>query len=236
MIEGGPVEEEHRLLAEVDILEELPQDEVEYVDTRCATVRLARCESFSLEEDSRSILLVVKGRVRVHEPSSGDQDLTIAAVEQGTVLTQTGFAPRRSRPLRVEGLERSVLRIMGWEDFEELTCRNPTVGIRMVRLLSERLGACEGRLRDLVRKEVPARLAGLILELSEHQGVVAHDGSRMISRRYTHKQFASMVGSNREALTRALGRLRNAGAVEVRNRRIHITDADTLERLAEAQR
>jgi hypothetical protein len=47
------------------------------------------------------------------------------------------------------------------------------------------------------------------------------DGSRMIPVRYTHNQLASMVGSNREALTRAFARLRKAGAVEVRNR--HIT-------------
>jgi CRP-like cAMP-binding protein len=58
----------------------------------------------------------------------------------------------------------------------------------------------------------------------------------MIPARYTHNQLASMVGSNREAVTRAVGVLKKAGAVEVRNRRIHVTDADALERLAEAQR
>jgi CRP/FNR family transcriptional regulator len=62
------------------------------------------------------------------------------------------------------------------------------------------------------------------------------DGGRKIPTRYTHNQLASMVGSNREALTRALGKLRRAGAVEVKNRRIHVTDADTLERLAEERR
>jgi hypothetical protein len=48
--------------------------------------------------------------------------------------------------------------------------------------------------------------------------------------------WVSVVGSNREAVTRALGRLRKAGAVEIRNRCIHVTDAATLERLAGAQR
>jgi CRP/FNR family transcriptional regulator, cyclic AMP receptor protein len=83
---------------------------------------------------------------------------------------------------------------------------------------------------------VPARLAGLVLGLSEHQGVVTADGSRMIPTRYTHQQLASMVGSNREALTRAFGRLRKSGAVEVRDRHIYVTDADALECLAEAER
>ena len=40
----------------------------------------------------------------------------------------------------------------------------------------------------------------------------------------------------REALTRALGRLRKAGAVEIKNRHIYVTDVDALSRVAEIGR
>jgi CRP/FNR family transcriptional regulator, cyclic AMP receptor protein len=106
----------------------------------------------------------------------------------------------------------------------------------MIRLLSERLAACEVRLSDMVRKEVPARLASLILRLSERQGTTTTNGSHMIPGRYTHQQLASMVGSNREAVTRAFRRLRDAGAVGVTGRRVYVTDAHALERLANAER
>jgi hypothetical protein len=43
-----------KVLIKVDILEELPQDEVEYVATRSAVVRLGKKESFDLGVDSRS--------------------------------------------------------------------------------------------------------------------------------------------------------------------------------------
>ena len=46
-----------------------------------------------------------------------------------------------------------------------------------------------------------------------------------------------MVGSNREAVTRALGMLiRKAGAVETRDRQIYVTDAAALAYLAEVER
>jgi CRP/FNR family transcriptional regulator, cyclic AMP receptor protein len=138
--------------------------------------------------------------------------------------------------LRVEALDPSVVRVLLWEDFEDLVHRNPEVGLKTISLLSERLAVYEGRLSDLIRKKVPARLASLILGLSEHQGVVTADGSRMIPTRYTHQQLASMVGSNREALTRAFSRLRKSGAVEVRDRHIYVTDADILERMAVPRR
>jgi CRP-like cAMP-binding protein len=45
-------------------------------------------------------------------------------------------------------------------------------------------------------------------------------------------QLASIIGANREATTRALGALRELGVVEVRDRRVHITDPEALSRAA----
>ena len=236
MIEDTPLTDECRLLARVDILEGLPQGEVEYVATHSATIRLGKKGSFAPREDSRSILVLLSGRVRVHESRAGGQDLTISVVEEGTVLGQTGFVPRRSRALRVEALEPSILRVVGWEDFEDLVLRYPKVGVKTIRLLGERLAVCESRLSDQVRKEVPARLASVVLRLSEHDGVFARAGGRKIPLRYTHKQLASMVGANREAVTRALGKLRREGAVEVRDRHIQVVDVEALTRIAGAER
>jgi CRP/FNR family cyclic AMP-dependent transcriptional regulator len=235
MIEDAPLAEERRLLAKVDILEGLPQAEVDYVATHSAIIRLGKVESFVPGEDSRRIILLLSGRVRVHEPGAGRQDLTFSVVEEGTVVGHTGFAPRRSRALGVEALEPSVLSVVEWEYFEDLVLRYPNVGVKTIRHLSERLAVCESRLSDQVRKEVPARLATLVLGLSEHEGVFARDGGRNIPLRYTLKQLASMVGANREAVTRALGRLRREGAVEIRDRHIHVLDVDALTRIAGAE-
>ena len=223
--------EEKLLLAEVDILEDLPQSELNYLATRSQIVRLSKREGLTLGDDLHGILLLVSGRVRVHEPAFKGQDLTFSVAEGATVVGKTRSALRPSRTLRVEALQASVLRTLGWEDFEELVLRNPMVGLTTIRLLGDRLEAYEGRLSELIRKEVPARLAGLILRLGEREGAAVGDGRR-IPTRYTHQQLASMVGANREAVTRALGVLRKAGAVQTRNRQIYVTDAAALEYFA----
>jgi hypothetical protein len=41
-----------------------------------------------------------------------------------------------------------------------------------------------------------------------------------------------MIGADREAITRALGTLRERGAVEVRERSIHAVDPEALKRAA----
>ena len=164
------VEEEDRLLAMVDIMQPLPSHEMRWLARRTTVARREPGETFDVGEDRRRLIILVSGRVRVYEPDPRGQDLTLSVVEGGTIVGQSGFAVARSRKLRVETLEPSVVRVLGWEDLEDLIRRNPEVGIELIRLLSARLGVCEDRLSDLVRKEVPARLAGLVLKLSEHQG------------------------------------------------------------------
>jgi CRP/FNR family transcriptional regulator len=103
--------------------------------------------------------------------------------------------------------------------------------MRMIRVLSERLRLCETRLEDIGIKDVPARLANLILRLVESEGIMAPEGPR-IPTQYTHRQLATMVGSSRESVTRAFTRLQKAGAVKLRHRRIYVKDVAALERAA----
>ena len=228
------MQQQGHLLALLEVLRSLTSQEVDELVPRSPGVRLEVGETFDMAEDRRALFLLASGRVRVFEPNHGGQDLTLSVVEGKAVLAQTGFAARRIS--RVEALEPSVVRSLGWDDFEDLARRNPEVGVIMVRILSERLAECEDRLSDLVRKEVPARLASLILKLSEYQGLVVSDGSRKVSARFTHRQLASMIGANREAVTRAFRRLRREGGIEIRERHIHVTDAAALARLADALR
>ena len=87
----------------------------------------------------------------------------------------------------------------------------------------------EDRWADMVGKEVLARLAGVLYMLAESEGVMTPEGP-MIPTRYTHAQLASMIGANREAVTRAIGELREGGCVEVKRRRVYVRDLDALRR------
>jgi CRP/FNR family transcriptional regulator len=121
---------------------------------------------------------------------------------------------------------------MALEAFEEVARRNPEVGLRLVRVLGERIGVLETRLADLAYRGVVARLAGAILRLVEGEGLMSREGARLPTR-YTHRQLGSMIGANREAVTRALEKLRRRGIIEIRERRIHVVDLEALRRAAQ---
>jgi len=114
------------------------------------------------------------------------------------------------------------------------------VGNRLVHLLSERLRSYEERMEDLTLKEVPARLANLILLLCEGEGVMTRQDIK-IPHHYTHERLGAMIGANREAVTRAFreavtrafATLQDEGAVELRRRLIHVRDIEALRRIAD---
>jgi CRP/FNR family transcriptional regulator, cyclic AMP receptor protein len=229
MPDGVLAEERERLLAMVDILEAVPLEEVRALARRSTFARLDARDAVLIDpdENAQRLLLLLEGRVQVYEESDHPgQELTISVVESGTLVGATGFAPHPCG-LRVEALEPSIVCGVKRQAFEELLDGNPTLGMRVASLLAERLIETEGRLAELARKEVPERLASQILRLVESEGVVTREGYRILTR-YTHRQLGTMIGANREAVTRAFGKLRSEGVVELRNRRILVTDPEGL--------
>ena len=118
------------------------------------------------------------------------------------------------------------------EDLERLILEKPEVGLQITRLLSERLRRYETRLEDITLKDVYSRLASIILLLIESEGTRTGTGYR-IPAHYTHQRLGTMIGTNREAVTRAFGLLQDVGVVELRRRLIYVKDIDRLRRVAE---
>jgi CRP/FNR family cyclic AMP-dependent transcriptional regulator len=101
----------------------------------------------------------------------------------------------------------------------------------MISLFSERLHYYETRIEDATLKEVPARLASLILFLVEHEELQV-PGRVRIPTHYTHEHLGTMIGANREAVTRAFGRLQDEGVVQIMRHIIYLNDVEALESAA----
>ena len=161
----------------------------------------------------------------------GAREFTLEVVDAGTVFGEVAFTPHALRDAYAEAMEPSILLAMERADVERLIQQKPQVGLRMISLLSERLHYYETRMEDVTLKAVPARLASLILFLIESEGVQV-PGEIRIPTRYTHEHLGTMIGANREAVTRAFGRLQDEGALQIRRRLIYVEDVEALERAA----
>ena len=228
-------EEQVELLLRVDIFKGLSKEEVREILgdllRRHAEINLGAGEVFYTPQEPDGKLFILKqGRVRIYKMEASSE-FTLEVLEAGTVFGEVAFTPHRLRDAYAEATEPSVLLAMERADVERLIRQMPQVGIRMISLLSERLRYYETRMEDVTLKEVPARLASLILFLIQSEGV-QRPAEIGIPTRYTHEHLGTMIGANREAVTRAFGRLQDEGVIQMRRRFIYVQDVEALESAA----
>ncbi len=183
-------EEQVELLSRVDIFESVPKEEIREILNdlllRNAEINLSAGEVFYTPQEPDGKLFILKqGRVSIYK-MEGSREFTLEVVNAGTVFGEVAFTAHRLRDSYAEATEPSILLAMERADVERLIHQKPQVGLRMISLLSERLHYYETRMEDVTLKEVPARLASLILFLVESEGVRGV-GEISIPTSYTHE-------------------------------------------------
>jgi CRP/FNR family transcriptional regulator, cyclic AMP receptor protein len=232
-----PLKEEVRILHSSDILAPLSEEELEDLARRHPDFRLREGEILFGPEDVGERLYIVKeGRIRLYKVGSDGQEITIAFVDEGRTFGEMAFSAQRTRKSYAQAAQPTLLISLERDDVYELIREKPEVGIRLIERLSERVEALENRLEDVTLKDMPARLATLILQLLESEGVKTDEGYYKIPRRYSHEQLASMLNAHRVSVTRAYATLKGSGIVELRDHLLHIKDLEALGRAAQEER
>jgi CRP/FNR family transcriptional regulator, cyclic AMP receptor protein len=226
------MEERIRLLSMVDIFEPLSFEEIEDLNGHLPDRHLDHGEMLYIPEDSSERLFMLqKGKIRIFRTTPDGRELTLAIVESGTVFGEMSLTGQQLQGAYTQAMEPSEVSTMLRADLERLVLEKPEVGLKIMHLLSERLRRYETRLEDITMKDVQARLASIIVMLVESEGVRSGTGYR-IAAHYTHERLGTMIGTNREAVTRAFRVLQDEGVVELRRRLIYVPDIDSLKRSA----
>jgi CRP/FNR family transcriptional regulator len=223
--------EKTRWLSEVALLESLSREEIEGLGRRMPEMRLERGRIlYTPAYQGRILFLLLRGRVRTYRMVEG-REITLGMAGAGEMFGEAMLAARRRQGAWAQTTEPSEVALMSHDALYRLVRDRPEVGLKAIELLSERLCYSNDRMADIGLKEVPARLAGLVLYLVQSEGVVTGEGYK-IPTRYTHEQLGAMIGSRRVAATRAFSKLKEAGAVEIRRQQIYVRDVEALERAA----
>jgi CRP/FNR family transcriptional regulator, cyclic AMP receptor protein len=231
------LQEQIHLLSMVDFLGPLSPEELEDLAKRTPDTHLEQGDVLYTpqkgSESKERLFILKKGRAQVYQMGQEGTEITLSVVEDGTVFGEMSLTGQSLQGVYVRALAPSVVVSLKREELEELIMKNPEVGLRLVRVLAERLHATQLRYAEVVGKDVPARLASLLHTLVDSEGMVSSESYR-IPTRYTQEQLASMIGCKRVAVSRAFARLKEIGAVQLKERHIIVKDLDALKGVGEA--
>jgi CRP-like cAMP-binding protein len=182
------------------------------------------------EDQPRMVYIIKEGRVKVSRYSPDGKEQILTLLQAGDVFGELSLV-RATEPVHVEAFEDTLLCGMSSEDFLALIRRQPEVMLHVMKALAERLRAAEEEIADLAFRDVPGRLASLLLRLAQAYGHPGPAGQRL-ALRLTHQDMAAMIGSTRETVTAILSRFRDEGLIAIEQRHIVILDREGLQQVS----
>ena len=208
-------------LLTIDIFRDLPSEAISWLDdqTKMMTIPKGR-QLFSQEDRAEALFLLKKGRVQLYRLSSSGKRLEIATIDPGAFFGEMPFIGESLRHVNAEAMSDSTLCVMSRGDVERLIRERPDVALRMMEVLGRRLAEGESRLEEMAYRNVPTRIASVLMRLS-----TGRNGDLIT---ITHQELGDMIGALRETVTKVLDEFQDHGLVELGRSRIVLRDVDGL--------
>ena len=148
----------------------------------------------------------------------GDMVGEVAALD-GTVQPLDAIA---TTPTRLAGIEAEALL--------DIVCGNPEAGLRLARSVATRTRwICDAAL-ERTSSEVPARLAGRLLDLAELLGCT--NGTHIyLELPMAQSDLGRLAGMCRESACKTMRRFKREGLLDYEGRKLRILRPDVLERI-----
>lgn len=225
---GTLPEEELDALRSVPMISALDGEGIRELLAVCRKLRRGRgARVFRAGEPAETFYVLLAGRVKVFQVSARGDEQVLHHLGPGATFGEAAVLRGGSYPASAEVLEEASLLEVGRSTLLGMITRNPELALGMLGGLSSKLQEFARLIEQLSLKEVPARLADVLLEVSRRAG---SDTFRLDQ---TKRQLAAQIGTVAETLSRALKRLGKEGLIRVDGARITILDAPGLRDLAE---
>ena len=134
-----------------------------------------------------------------------------------------------------EALTESTICFIGRDDIQQLIDGNNALGTHLIRRLATESNKAEDARFRMMRQQVRARFAYLLLHLIEREAEVDDQGRSMVVLSLSRGDLAGIVGSRPETITRSIRALELDGVATFDGRRVTVPDVSRLRRESEVQ-
>ncbi len=220
-------------LLNVNLFPHLQPHEMEVLNRWVKSIHYRKGEVIFLPGDpSDFVYFLHRGRVKLAYLDESGKRLTLAICRVGELFGEMALLGEKRRKLVAEALEDAELCIVAGEDLMRFADHHKALSIQLTRAIGDRMRALESRLQDLIFKDVPTRLARLLVRFREDYGVPGPDGV-LLDLKLTHRDIADLIGSTRETTTATLNDFIKRGVICKVKGRLLLCDEPRLLEIAQ---
>ncbi len=183
---------------------------------------------FSEGETCAGLYILTDGLVRIYRMNGEGRLHTLSLLRPLATFNEVAAVDGRQNPFNATAVTQVEAFVISHERLMNLLSAERLLLNSYVQALAHLNREYIERLEDMTFRSIPSRLAKLFLHETMYAEQIAEAPTHL-----TQEEIASILGTTREVVGRALRGLLNAGLLEKRGRTVYIVDRRGLERLAE---
>jgi CRP/FNR family transcriptional regulator len=180
----------------------------------------------------RNIAMICDGRVKLTKSSRAGRTVLVRIAKAGELLGLSAALRNLPYELTAQAMETVHARSFNGKEFQHFLVRHAESSLHAAESLNkDYMAALNGICRLALAPTIAGRIAHLLLELAVEEGTLsaAHPEVHLPLK---HEELASMLGSSRESVTRALNELKREGLIEIRGTKVILLRKSLLELLS----
>ena len=218
-------------LKNVPLFANLSDKEFKILSSAGSVRKFDRSETIIHKSDiGDTFFSILSGKVKVVLTDEEGKEFIVGILKQLEFFGELSLLDGEPRSASVVALEPTEVLVLKRDDFLGQITNNPGLCIKIIGVLGSRLRKANHQIENLVFLDVCGRLARMLLDMAESQGVKKTEQGLVIDVDFSRTELANIVGTTRETLTRALKTLENMGYIAIKKNRLTITDEAGLKR------
>jgi len=182
---------------------------------------------FAEEAECAGFHIVLDGLVRIYRVNTEGRLHTLSLLRPVASFNQVAAVDGACNPFNAVAVTQVEVMVWSHRCLIELIASERNLLENYVQQLAHLNREYIERLEDMTFRTIPSRLAKLFLHETTYADQIAETPTRL-----TQEEIASILGTTREVVGRALRGLLNAGLLRKEGRQVFIADRDGLEYLA----
>jgi CRP/FNR family transcriptional regulator, cyclic AMP receptor protein len=179
------------------------------------------------------VYVLLDGWVKIRSATSDGRELVLALRGDGDTVGEVAGETAGYRTATVQAAGTVHALIVSYEKFSAFLDANDGADRAFRRMVTRRWNDAESMLRARSVTSGAQRLAVLLLKLADQHGGPEHDVRMVMTP--TQDELASLAGTSRATVTRALSNWRRRGIIRTGLRDLTITDLGALRKIARQQ-
>ncbi len=218
-------------LSKVPLFNNAPERALEIA---AAAVQLRNMEAstvvFREGDRGEALYILAKGLIKLSKIDLEGHEKTLAILQAPEFFGEMALLSEQLRSATAVTLSETTVYVLFNDDFLRLLSQYPQISLNVTNTLARRLRGMDDEAQILSYKDAQGRVAYVLLRLYRN-GLIAFvpDGRAMV--RLTHQELASLAGTSRETVTRALKTLEAERVIQTKPKEILISDPEGLEEI-----